>query len=213
MAAGSISLEEFRELALKLAEVSAKLNDSWRVTQAPSSPGDVYLEKTSVMLERTPRCFETEAEDPRTEVDDVELEDPEEDPGCMQSPPASASYLTYQFHVVYSHSYAVPVLYFNVFRPDGQRVKLEELWAMVPSEYQARMQEHKWATLTQQEHPLLGCPYFMLHPCHTATLMSQVPNVQDKRYYLIKWLSSVGPVVGLEMLPAYATAFDGGEVT
>ncbi|XP_070194566.1 ubiquitin-like-conjugating enzyme ATG10 isoform X5 [Littorina saxatilis] len=92
--------------------------------------------------------------------------------------------------------------------PHGKRLGLEEVWSRVPEEYQARIQDHKWATITQQEHPYLGTPFFTLHPCHTASLMSQVPDATDTRYYLIKWLSSVGPVVGLHLPPTYATAFD-----
>jgi hypothetical protein len=37
-----------------------------------------------------------------------------------------------------------------VFVADGKRLSLEELWNCVPAEYQHRLQDHKWATLTQQ---------------------------------------------------------------
>ena len=33
---------------------------------------------------------------------------------------------------------------------DGKRLSLEELWNRVPVEYQHRIENHKWATLTQQ---------------------------------------------------------------
>ncbi|XP_070194565.1 ubiquitin-like-conjugating enzyme ATG10 isoform X4 [Littorina saxatilis] len=133
---------------------------------------------------------------------------PDADPSCIQPSPDQSSFVRCQFHVLYSHSYSVPVLFFNICRPDGKRLGLEEVWSRVPEEYQARIQDHKWATITQQEHPYLGTPFFTLHPCHTASLMSQVPDATDTRYYLIKWLSSVGPVVGLHLPPTYATAFD-----
>ena len=36
-----------------------------------------------------------------------------------------------------------------------------------------------------QEHPVLGCPFFYLHPCHTADLMKNTPAVTDKRYVIM----------------------------
>ncbi|XP_076462364.1 ubiquitin-like-conjugating enzyme ATG10 isoform X2 [Babylonia areolata] len=170
---------------------------------------ELFLEKTVLVKENScsPCQITSCQESDICLADDRTVEEP--DPSCLQPSAAapSAGILRCQYHVVYSHSYSVPVLFFNVCKSDGSRLSLEEVWRRVPHEFQQRFHHHKWATLTQQEHPLLGSPFFMLHPCHTATLMSQVPCPQDKRYYLVKWLSSVGPVVGLHLPPAYGTAF------
>ncbi|PVD23243.1 hypothetical protein C0Q70_16506 [Pomacea canaliculata] len=207
MAAGSISEREFTELVLKLAEVSALISDTWRVVHSSRSAGGVYLERKSIVIDTTADQVS------RSQYLDIEndtsLAEQADDPSCLTlSGEKTHSFLNYEHHIVYSPSYAVPVLYFNVYKPNGHRLELEELWNRVPKEHHIRMLEHKWATLTQQEHPVLGSPYFTLHPCHTATLMSQVPQADNKRYYLIKWLSSVGPVAGLELSPEYATIFD-----
>ncbi|KAK7099890.1 hypothetical protein V1264_022933 [Littorina saxatilis] len=209
MAAGSISSAEFNDLVVKMIEVSARINDTWVLRNSPRDAAEVYMEKVTLVKDRCSPVTEIATKEESVDVhleDDTDMEDA--DPSCIQPSPDQSSFVRCQFHVLYSHSYSVPVLFFNICRPDGKRLGLEEVWSRVPEEYQARIQDHKWATITQQEHPYLGTPFFTLHPCHTASLMSQVPDATDTRYYLIKWLSSVGPVVGLHLPPTYATAFD-----
>lgn len=110
---------------------------------------------------------------------------------------------TYEYNIVYSHSYGVPVLYFNVYTTEGAVVGLEEVWGAVPPPHSEQVDRDRWTMLTQQEHPLLGRPYFQLHPCHTADLMKQVPPCRHSNY-LVTWLSAVGPVIGLRLPLAYA---------
>ncbi|ESO94518.1 hypothetical protein LOTGIDRAFT_67210, partial [Lottia gigantea] len=113
--------------------------------------------------------------------------------------------LTYEYHIVYSSSYSVPVLYFNVYKADGKLLSLENIWKIVPDVYQQELQADKWSILTQQEHPLLGRPFYQLHPCHTEMMMKNIRTMLDKRCdYLISWISSVGPVVGLNLSLQYA---------
>ncbi|KAL8572243.1 hypothetical protein ACOMHN_022480 [Nucella lapillus] len=210
MAAGSISADVFNQLATKFAKFSTMINDIWVLKNSSRDTSEVYLEKTVLVKDdkHSPSLTTSSEEADISLPDDATLE--EVDPSCVEASVTSPQtcFLRYQYHVVYSASYSVPVLYFNVCKPDGKRLSLEEVWVRVPADHQQRLDHHKWATLTQQEHPYLGSPYFMLHPCHTASLMAQVPCPQDTRYYLVKWLSSVGQVVGLELSPKYGTAFD-----
>ncbi|KAM6035623.1 ubiquitin-like-conjugating enzyme ATG10 isoform 3-T4 [Theristicus caerulescens] len=59
-----------------------------------------------------------------------------------------------------------------------------------------------------EEHPLLGQPYFVLHPCRTNEFMSSILTSSRKQNrqtnYIILWLSTVGPVVGLNLPLSYA---------
>jgi hypothetical protein len=80
-----------------------------------------------------------------------------------------------------------------------------------------------------QDHPFLGLPFFMIHPCNTATLMARAfSDVDDTDgservratatttssssqevsvkisggkvdHFLLTWLSTVGPLVGLSV--------------
>ncbi|GFR99723.1 ubiquitin-like-conjugating enzyme ATG10 [Elysia marginata] len=166
--------------------------------------GDDQLGKTSSSEEKS-----TQMEASIGSLDRMEMESDTEDESCMpQNWPSHSQQtpLTYEYHVVYSESYSVPVLYFNTFTPDGKLLPLDDVWNLCPEHYQAHIKENKWSTLTQQEHPLLGRPYLQLHPCHTADLMTQMTAGRENeqmRNYLATWLSTVGPLVALKIAPAY----------
>ncbi|GAB0206007.1 ubiquitin-like-conjugating enzyme ATG10 [Grus japonensis] len=121
---------------------------------------------------------------------------------------AAAEVIRYEYHVLYSSSYQVPVLYFRACFLDGRPLTLDEIWRSVHACYQARLLEGPWDTITQQEHPLLGQPFFVLHPCRTYEFMSSVLTGSQKENrhtnYIILWLSTVGPVVGLNLPLSYA---------
>ncbi|KAL3868629.1 hypothetical protein ACJMK2_041420 [Sinanodonta woodiana] len=141
----------------------------------------------------------------RTLSDSQNIKEPVEDLDeavVQDNVSTSTSMVTFVYHVVYNASYAVPVLYFNAYKPDGQLLSLEEVWAIVPQHYQDRLREERWTFITQQEHPILGRPFYQLHPCHTSTLMSQIPDTPGSNY-LISWMSAVGPVLRLEMSMRY----------
>merc|ERR1711860_338971 len=89
----------------------------------------------------------------------------EEDDLCIEN--SSSDVLTYDYHIIYSESYSVPVLYLNVYKSDGKTISLGQIWDLCPSSYKILIENHKWTTLTQQMHPYFGRPFFQLHPCHT----------------------------------------------
>ncbi|OPJ82129.1 ubiquitin-like-conjugating enzyme ATG10 isoform C [Patagioenas fasciata monilis] len=121
---------------------------------------------------------------------------------------ATEEVVRYEYHVLYSSSYQVPVLYFRACFLDGRPLTLDEIWRSVHACYQAHLLEGPWDTITQQEHPLLGQPFFVLHPCRTNEFMSSVltgTRTQNRHTnYIILWLSTVGPVVGLNLPLSYA---------
>ncbi|XP_062469877.1 ubiquitin-like-conjugating enzyme ATG10 [Pezoporus occidentalis] len=121
---------------------------------------------------------------------------------------ATEEVVRYEYHVLYSSSYQVPVLYFRACFLDGRPLTLGEIWRSVHACYQDRLQEGPWDTITQQEHPLLGQPFFVLHPCRTNEFISSI-LISSRTYnrhtnYIILWLSTVGPVVGLNLPLSYA---------
>ncbi|KAM7166829.1 ubiquitin-like-conjugating enzyme ATG10 isoform 4-T6 [Macrochelys suwanniensis] len=121
---------------------------------------------------------------------------------------ATSEVIRYEYHVLYSSSYQVPVLYFRACFLDGRPLTLDEIWEGVHECYRARLQEGPWDTITQQEHPLLGQPFFVLHPCRTNEFMAPVlaNSRRENRNinYITSWLSIVGPVVGLNLPLSYA---------
>lgn len=100
----------------------------------------------------------------------------------------------WEFHVLYSSSYAVPTLYLYACFSDGRPLSQEQVWAAT------RLEGDVWSVLTQKEHPFLRRPFFQLHPCHTAELLRPFSSGN----LLVTWLSSIGPAVGLRLPLAYA---------
>jgi len=111
----------------------------------------------------------------------------------------------YDFHVVYSYSYKVPVLYFQGHRSDGQLLTLDEIKHNLPSNSLKVLSESKWTFITREEHPHLSRPWFTLHPCATSDWMkllleeSKVAIEEQSLRYLSTWLSVVGQAVGLKI--------------
>ncbi|KAF6137519.1 hypothetical protein GIB67_031798 [Kingdonia uniflora] len=122
----------------------------------------------------------------------------------------------YDFHIVYSNSYRVPVLYFCGYHCDGQPLTLENIEIDLPTNSLEILRESKWTFMTQEEHPILNRPWYTLHPCGTSEWMKLLfyavssqanrEGVRIEQQYLISWLSVVGQAVGLrvplEMLPS-----------
>ncbi|KAM6920138.1 ubiquitin-like-conjugating enzyme ATG10 isoform 1-T2 [Lycodopsis pacificus] len=136
-----------------------------------------------------------------------EDEDDEDDGVCTVSG-GSSQVLQYEYHILHSCSYAAPVLYFRAFTQEGRSLTLEEVWSSVHPSFRLRLQSSPLNTITLQEHPLLGQPFFMLHPCRTEEFMRPVLQAQDQHRpvnYVLSWLSVVGPVVGLDVPLKYST--------
>ncbi|XP_063138636.1 ubiquitin-like-conjugating enzyme ATG10 isoform X5 [Rattus norvegicus] len=124
--------------------------------------------------------------------------------------PAAAAVIRQEYHVLYSCSYQVPVLYFRASFLDGRPLALEDIWEGVHECYKLRLLQGPWDTITQQEHPILGQPFFVLHPCKTNEFMTAVlknsQKINRNVNYITSWLSIVGPVVGLNLPLSYAKA-------
>jgi ubiquitin-like-conjugating enzyme ATG10 len=109
----------------------------------------------------------------------------------------------YDYHVVYSFSYKVPVLYFQGHQSGGQLLTLDEIKEDLPSLSLKLLGESRWTFITREEHPHFSRPWFTLHPCGTSDCMKLLlEGMQDKDQqvrYLPAWLTVVGQAVGLKI--------------
>uniref|UniRef100_A0A6N2MBR5 Ubiquitin-like-conjugating enzyme ATG10 n=1 Tax=Salix viminalis TaxID=40686 RepID=A0A6N2MBR5_SALVM len=123
---------------------------------------------------------------------------------CVQSKHHEAHY--YDFHIVYSSSFRVPVLYFRAYCSDGRPLLLNDIEKDLPACSSKVLLETKWSFITMEEHPFLNRPWYKLHPCGTSEWMKLLclgdevaaKNGLAIELYLLSWFSVVGQVVGLK---------------
>ena len=151
-----------------------------------------------------------------------------------------------EYHIVHSFSYEVPVLYFNATYSNGRQLSLQDMWKLLSDRF-VSSDVDRWGLVSQQEHPLLHCPFYHIHPCHTAKVMAQARKSQTdvnvltetereskegaskdgpntlvacndggddakegqelskfEPNYLVTWLSTFGPLVGLKVPLEYS---------
>lgn len=207
-----LTYQQFSLLANRFYEQSVKIGDEWQLVSF--SQNVQFLAK---------RCYNVGAQE--ITVSGKELSTPinysheHEDSATSITEPCSN---IIDYHVIYSPSYSVPVLYINARHQDGRLLGYDEMHQIFAPSHSDCMKSQIWTTMTQVEHPVFQTPTYMLHPCKTATMMSNVlPQLpegsRDSKYdcYLLQWLSSVGPAVGLTLPCGYLTdkqALRNGEV-
>ncbi|KAG2215471.1 hypothetical protein INT45_003165, partial [Circinella minor] len=107
------------------------------------------------------------------------------------------SYLTMEYHIAYSPSYQVPVLYFNGYDSDGNVLSLDDLYQWIISKemqdnlkYSNRLSAQ--GSISQEEHPILGFPFYYIHPCETQSMMR---SISHDIINIKTWLSFIGPII------------------
>ena len=105
---------------------------------------------------------------------------------------------TVDYHVVFDESYQVPVLYFNATYKSGRVVPPNDLYKSlcVPSDH--------LNFISQRDHPIMDTPFYHIHPCQTTTMMENFKfHLESDFVYLLTFISSVGPLVGLYLPHEY----------
>ncbi|CAO3590703.1 unnamed protein product [Absidia cylindrospora] len=135
----------------------------------------------------------------------------------MQNDQPTLPSITVNHHIVYSASYQAPVLYFDAFFTDGMRLGLDDIYThLVPPIYQQDLKTspvQAQGSITQADHPLLGRPFWYIHPCDTQTLLQTIlfgaqttslgRHHQDAflHDYIKVWLALLGPIVQCPVSP------------
>ncbi|GLJ12021.1 hypothetical protein SUGI_0182180 [Cryptomeria japonica] len=170
---GTLSPEDFQVASMNLIEKWAMCESTfqpWRWEPCPKLPWGVshsengYLSLGDILINYLNSHNVAEGE--------YELEQGEEtlDPATLVNSHHCESHL-YTFHIVYNHSYKVPMLLFHGHSIDGRPLELEEIKKDLPSHSCQLLEDSKWTFLTQEEHPYLNRPWYALHPCGTSKWM------------------------------------------
>ncbi|XP_005814476.1 ubiquitin-like-conjugating enzyme ATG10 isoform X1 [Xiphophorus maculatus] len=231
MSCSVLDEEQFRLSCQLLLQRSDQLGDGWS-WEAVQGSEEGYLRKTA--LRSVPSDWgplhdqkgfsshpqpqtlcdstghEKEEQDPAASTGSDFLRAEEEDAGSYTVTNSSSLVLQYEYHILFSCSYGAPVLYFRAFTLEGRSLALEEMWSTIHPNYRLCLQNCPLNAISQQEHPLLGQPFFFFHPCRTEEFMGPVlqaaPDQGRPVNYVLSWLSVVGPVVGLDVPLQYCTA-------
>ncbi|KAG8640413.1 ubiquitin-like-conjugating enzyme ATG10 isoform X2 [Manihot esculenta] len=212
---GTLSLNEFSLAARSFAEkwkISNSASPPWLWVNAPKLPFvasqqvDGFLSMENICLLRPSE--ENDAAASRLEEEGPgfsKKEDAIDDATLVHSNHHEVHY--YDFHIVYSASYRVPVLYFRGYDSEGLPLQLNEIEKDLPACSAKVLLESKWTFITQEEHPYLNRPWYKLHPCGTSEWMKLLfldeaalaENRVAIELYLVSWFSVVGQVIGLRV--------------
>lgn len=202
---GKVTYHEFHEQAESLYKKSQELDDKWSLRVYHASPGQPvrhFLVKQCLLTVPTNRNIYFDDVIEKTFEDDAELQEDMDNSDNVVTTPNNIAVLKMDYNVIYSDSYAVPVLYFNAQHMDGRILLHDELDVLFSSSHADAMKSQIMTTLTQVEHPILQQPFYMLHPCKTSVLMSAAApeaDLENQGSFLLQWISSIGSAVGLTM--------------
>lgn len=221
-AVATLSYEEFERCAREFVVFSERLGDGWELRGAQPTPepgGTVFLVKKCTRLwdgGEAPGDLAPQLRHHDFEHSIEERHDPavllQPSPNMESSSIGTPIHVHFEYHIVYSISYEVPLLYFIVTFDSGKQLPLQDIWTLI-SKTHVSEDGDKWGLVTQQEHPLLARPFYHIHPCHTAQVMANTPvfgsgsrhiNARTSpSNYLLTWLSTFGPIVGLDVSLEY----------
>ena len=170
-----LTRETFNQNISEIFLKSQLIGDSWNLIKTPAA--------SRIACEEAPLVYLEKCEQKLAEVED------------------SREILSFTYHIVFSESFAVPVLYLNVSRSNGCSLSHDELYSYFKLKKFSEKQDSVYdLMLTQQEHPILFKPFYFVHPCKTADWMSLIASNlrtedeavrKDLDNYTLTWLSSV----------------------
>ncbi|XP_066507718.1 ubiquitin-like-conjugating enzyme ATG10 isoform X2 [Hoplias malabaricus] len=127
------------------------LKDGWSWTNVKGCE-EGYMKKTVLIpgrlctLPNERRQQKTEEDINALVEDKVEEVDDAGNNAVCESPVV----LCYEYHVLYSCSYQVPILYFSASTLDGRLLALEDIWNNIHLKYREQLLQGPWDALTQQ---------------------------------------------------------------
>ena len=152
---------------------------------------------------------------------------PAADACTLRPPRAGETTVEFEVHVVYHAAYRVPALFFRAAYLDGRPVRRAALLEFLAdgdggNNDDAAAYASDDHFISDEEHPVLGSPFYVLHPCKTAARMGELLRWRggagggaggsaggsaggngggaDSRY-LLAWFTLVAPVLRIPFPP------------
>jgi hypothetical protein len=103
----------------------------------------------------------------------------------------------WNFSIVYSETWRVPVLYFRVQQRDGTPCTRDHVLGVLAGGSHHNQVLDSWDFISHEEHPVSRCPSFFLHPCRTQERLETLQaSTSDEALRLLSWMSMIFPSVG-----------------
>ncbi|XP_073040381.1 ubiquitin-like-conjugating enzyme ATG10 isoform X2 [Primulina eburnea] len=151
---GTLSATEFSVAACAFSELWKTFNSSlprWSWVPSPKRSYvhyqnmEGYLSLENVIL---PRFFVEDDVMEEVECSSAEEDDFIDTAKLVRNHDSGTHH--YNFHIVYSLSYRVPVLYFRAYCSDGQPLALKDIEKDIPADSVQLLTKSKWTFLTQE---------------------------------------------------------------
>ncbi|XP_043320668.1 ubiquitin-like-conjugating enzyme ATG10 isoform X3 [Cervus elaphus] len=140
----------FQHYCAEFIKHSQKIGDGWE-WRASKDCSDGYMCKTHFQVKNgTAVSHQGTSDHVQTFLPVEEALDPPLDDFEVTETTVAAEVIKYEYHVLYSCSYQVPVLYFRASFLDGRPVALKDIWEGVHECYKTRLLQGPWDTITQQ---------------------------------------------------------------
>lgn len=106
----------------------------------------------------------------------------------------------WNFSIVYSDTYGVPVLYFRVQTLDGSPCERSKVLEWLPKQSVA----DSWDFISQEEHPITGLPSYFLHPCQASNRLKEILQSASQNASIFwAWMSTIFPAVNHPIPPSF----------
>uniref|UniRef100_A0A182NVF6 Ubiquitin-like-conjugating enzyme ATG10 n=1 Tax=Anopheles dirus TaxID=7168 RepID=A0A182NVF6_9DIPT len=182
---------EFKTHCDQIVHASKNCSDRWHWVLEGDYSYICMKKKHCVQLEHLEQRNVLNVPDNDTDFPELAVEN---DPSSIPDTNAERT-LSFEYHVLYSESYAVPTLLFNIYDEGGARLNLEDAWCVLNID-EAVPSSERYNAITMVHHPALFRPYLSLHPCKTSELMESLSGSTNP---VISFLTSYGPFVNLEL--------------
>ena len=174
-AVSTLTYAEFEHCAREIVACSDRLRAGWELRSIRPTADPA---KTVFLVKKSTLVTQSENRDPVEPFLCVPEDSVEDcgDPATLHVQSTKDGQLApisvhLEYHVVYSTSYEVPVLYFTAAFQSGKQLPLKDIWSLISDTY-VSAESDRWGLITQNEHPLLSRPFYHIHPCHTAQVMA-----------------------------------------
>ncbi|CAH2107981.1 unnamed protein product [Euphydryas editha] len=99
-----------------------------------------------------------------------------------------------EYIIFYNLSYGVPSFSFNIWNSSGTLLTLEEVRQMSLMKIS---KEDFYSVITQQEHPVMHRPYFIIHPCNTEKILLYFKHTTKN--LIVTFLGLITPLIQLNL--------------